>query len=393
LKILQIHNFYQQPGGEDQVYAAEFDLLRRHGHTVRQYSTHNAEVQKMRALEVAWRTIWNSKTYREIREIIRAFRPDIVHSHNTFPIISPAVYYAAGREEVPVVQTLHNYRLICPAATLYRDGHVCEDCVSHFVPYDAVLHRCYRSNRAGSAVVASMLTAHRLARSWSKQVAAYIALTEFARTKLVQGGLPADKILVKPNFLAQDPDPGHGNGGFALFVGRFSEEKGLRTLLKAWRQLPEVPLTMVGDGPLSGFVRGEARELSNVVVPGYCERSQVLEYMRSAAFLVMPSEWYEGFPMTALEAMACGTPVIASDLGSLRELVVEDVNGAKFAAGNADQLALTVKRLLARSAASRELRERTRVHYEGQYTSERNYALLMQIYESIVHPLPEAPKE
>ncbi len=393
MKILQLHNFYQQPGGEDQVYAAEFELLSRYGHTVRQWSTHNVEVQNMPGLEVAWRTVWNSRTYRQVRKIVREFQPDVVHCHNTFPLISPAVYYAARREGVPVVQTLHNYRLICPAATLYRDAHVCEDCVSHFVPYDAVLHRCYRGNRAASAAVAAMLTAHRLARSWSKQVTAYIALTEFARSKLVEGGLPADKIFVKPNFLAQDPGPGDGNGNFGLFVGRFSEEKGLRTLLKAWRQLPEVPLKIIGDGPLSGFVKAQAGELRNVVVPGYCERLQVLEYMRSAAFLVMPSEWYEGFPMTALEAMACGTPIVASDLGSLRELVLQDVNGAKFAVGNADELALTIRALLARSAASRELRNRTRLHYQKLYTSERNYQLLMQIYEKVAHPVPETPNK
>jgi glycosyltransferase involved in cell wall biosynthesis len=391
LKILQVHNFYQQPGGEDQVYAAEFDLLTRQGHAVRQYSTHNTEVQNMHGLEVAWRTIWNSRTYGEVREIVREFRPHVVHCHNTFPIISPAVYYAARREGAPIVQTLHNYRLICPAATLYRDGHVCEDCVSHFVPYDAVLHRCYRRNRAGSAVVASMLAVHRSAKTWSKQITTYIALTEFARSKLVEGGLPEGKTVVKPNFLEHDPGAGKGNGGFALFVGRLSEEKGLRTLLKAWRELPDVALKIVGDGPLLEFVKAEARELPNVVVPGYCERPRVIEYMQAAAFLVMPSEWYEGFPMTAVEAMACGTPVIASDLGSLRELVLEGINGARFGAGNHHELARTARKLLTKFGVSGDLRKRTRLRYEELYTSKRNYELLMQIYENVAHVSPEAP--
>jgi glycosyltransferase involved in cell wall biosynthesis len=391
LNILQVHNFYQQPGGEDQVYAAEFDLLTRHGHAVRQYLAHNSEVRQMHGLELAWRTIWNSRTYGEAREIIRQFRPDVVHCHNTFPIISPAIYYAARREAVPVVQTLHNYRLICPAATLYRDGHVCQDCVPHLVPYDAVLHRCYRNHRAGSAVVASMLAVHRFAKTWTKQVSTYIALTEFARSKLVEGGLPPEKIVVKPNFLVDDPGVGDGSGSFALFVGRLSEEKGLKTLLKAWREVRDIRLKIVGDGPLADFVKAEAKELPNVSVLGYCDRTRVIEYMQSAAFVVMPSEWYEGFPMTAVEAMACGTPVLASDLGSLRELISEGINGAKFAVGDPYELARAARELLTKTTSSGDLRKRTRLRYEEQYTPKRNYNLLMEIYGEQRTGPPEAP--
>lgn len=384
MKIVQVHNFYQQPGGEDQVYAAEFELLVQHGHAVRQYSAHNAEVGKTHGFEMVYRPIWNRRTYRQVGDLIREFRPDVVHCHNTFPIISPAIYYAARRAGVPVVQTLHNYRLICPAATLFRDGHVCQDCVGRFIPYDAVLHKCYRGSRAGSAVVASMLAIHRSAQTWNKQISTYIALTEFARTKLVEGGLPARKIAIKPNFLACDPGFGNGAGGFALFVGRLSEEKGLRTLLNAWQELPDLPLKIVGDGPLFEFVNARATELPNVTVSGHRERSQVLEYMRSAALLVMPSEWYEGFPMVAVEAMACGTPVIASDLGSLRELILDGINGGRFAAGNPRDLVRITKEFLAQSSSSEYLRKRTRLCFEEQYTAPRNYSLLIEIYEEAV---------
>ncbi len=380
MRILQVHNFYQHPGGEDQVYAAEFELLKQHGHAVEQYSAHNDAVNQMSALGVAWRTIWNSQTYRSAREVIRHFRPQIVHCHNTFPVISPAIYYAAHRERVPVVQTIHNYRLICPAATLYRDGHVCQDCIGHAVPYNGVLHGCYRGSRAASAAVASMLTVHRLARTWSTKINRYIALTAFAKNKLVEGGLPAEKIVVKPNFLAADPGQGTGSGGFALFVGRLSEEKGLRTLLRAWRQIPEIPLKIIGSGPLLEFVKLQAQSLPNVIVLGFCQRDCVLEQMRAASCLILPSEWYEGFPMTIVEAMACGTPVLASDIGSLRELITG--KEARFPAGDADRLTERVKNLFSQTGKDR-LRQQARHIYEANYTADRNYHLLLGIYQNV----------
>ncbi len=299
MKILQVHNFYQQPGGEDQVYFAESELLQRHGDVVEQYSVHNDSLDQKRGFHVALQTIWNGDSYRRIREVISRFRPEVVHCHNTFPIVSPAAYYAARAERVPVVQTVQNYRLICPAATLLRKGRVCEDCVGHFVPYSGVLHSCYRGSRAASAAVASMLTAHRLIGTWRKAVESYIAPTEFLKSKLVQGGLPAHKVAVKPNFLPSDPGPGPGDGGYALFVGRLSPEKGLATLLRAWRELQDLPLRIAGDGPLRDFVTAQAKALPNVSVLGFQERSEVIKLVKAAALLVVPSEWYEGFPMTS----------------------------------------------------------------------------------------------
>ncbi len=381
MRVLQVHNFYQRPGGEDQVYAAEFELLTRNGHEVRQYSVHNDAVRNLPAWKAAYRTIWNAETYAATNETVRKFRPEIIHCHNTFPLVSPAIYYAAAKAEVPLVQTLHNYRLICPAATLYRQGRVCEDCLRHAVPYDGVIHKCYRGDRGASAAVASMLTLHRLAGTWTGKVTKYIALTEFARGKLVQGGLLPEKIAVKPNFLAEDPGPGSGEGGFALFVGRLSAEKGLTTLLRAWAQLPDLPLRIIGDGPLRSFVQGEAQKLPNVTLMGFRERPQVVESMRSAACLIIPSEWYEGFPMTLLEAMACGTPIVASDLGSLRELVPEGVVGTRFIAGDSNHLAQKVRSWISREDRNSSLRSRVRSAYEETYTAAKNYEQLMKIYE------------
>src|SRR5918999_951602 len=260
MKVLAVHNRYQQPGGEDQVFLAETALLESYGHSVVRYSTHNDRVAAMNRLALAGNTLWNSSTYQELRTLIRQERPHVVHFHNTFPLVSPAGYYAAKAEGVPVVQTLHNYRLLCPNALFFRDGRVCDDCMGKVVPWPGVVHKCYRGSRAASGLVTAMLTTHRVLRTWIRMVDVYVALTEFAQRKFAEGGLPAGKIVVKPNFVYPDPGPGEGRGAYALFVGRLSPEKGVGTLLAAWERLERrIPLKVVGDGPL----REQAVEAAN----------------------------------------------------------------------------------------------------------------------------------
>jgi len=377
MKVLQVHNFYQQPGGEDQVYDAERELLTRHGHEVIRYAVHNDAIRNMSALELGIRTIWSRKSYLAVRETLREHKPDIVHAHNTFPLISPALHHAAGAEQVPLVQTLHNYRLICAGATLYRKGRVCEDCVHSLTPWPAVRHACYRNSRAATVVAASMLLAHRAAGTWASRVQQYIALTGFSKQKFVEGGLPANLISIKPNFLPSDPGAGPGSGGYAMFAGRLSEEKGLRTLLEAWRNIPDIPLKIAGDGPLRPFLENRLSTLRQVEYLGRCEHRQILELLRQARFLVFPSEWYEGLPMVIVEALACGTPVIASALGSMTELIQDGTNGYSFEPGNPDSLAGCIRLVLAKG---RDMRRAARLSYERNYTPERNYELLMNIY-------------
>ncbi|MEM9980255.1 MAG: glycosyltransferase, partial [Cyanobacteria bacterium P01_D01_bin.2] len=235
MRILSIHNAYQIRGGEDVSTAAEQTLLRNHGHTVDVYEENNDSIKDMGAVQLAARTLWSKASYGTVRAKLRAHRYDIVHVQNFFPLISPSVYYAARAENVPVVQTLRNYRLICPNALFFRDGKVCEDCMGKAIPYPGIVHGCYREDRKASAAVASMVTSHRLLRTWPKMVDQYITLTQFARNKMIEGGLPADKIVVKPNFVAPEPKVGSGQGGYALYVGRLSVEKGLDTLLAAWK--------------------------------------------------------------------------------------------------------------------------------------------------------------
>jgi glycosyltransferase involved in cell wall biosynthesis len=271
MKIFLIHNRYRQPGGEDTVFEAEKALLERHGHEVVTFVEDNARLEGFNPLKVAVNAIWSREAQRNIRKWIEQTRPDVIHFHNTFLRISPAAYYVVKDLGLPVVQTLHNYRLICPGALLMRDGKVCEDCLRKIVPWPGVVHGCWRNSRSGTTVVTAMLTFHNVLRTWENQVDVYITLTEFARKKFVQGGLPEEKIVVKPNFVHPDPGDGEHKGNFALFVGRLSAEKGILTMLSAWRLFKSVPLKVVGDGPLMAEVKAQIeREWLAIEVLGRC---------------------------------------------------------------------------------------------------------------------------
>lgn len=387
MKILQVHNFYQAPGGEDQVCAAEYELLASRGQQVEQYFAQNDAIREMSGIRVGLKTIWNSGMYTSFRSLIARIRPDILHVHNTFPLISPAVYYAAAAERVPVVQTLHNYRLLCPAATFFRQGRICEECLHARVPYQSVLHACYRHNRPATAAAASMLITHRILGTWKTKVGTYIALTNFSKSKFVEGGLPADRIAVKPNCLINDPGVGAGDGEYALFAGRLADEKGVRPMLNAWQRLGSaIQLRIAGDGPLQGWVKDRIAELppaarANVQWLGHCNRDTLTELYQHAAFTIFPSQYYEALPMTIIESLACGTPVIASGLGSMNEIITDGVNGFHFRPGDQDDLVHRVQAAFARPDQLQAMRRSARLCFEQNYTPERNYGLLMQIYQ------------
>jgi glycosyltransferase involved in cell wall biosynthesis len=383
MKILSVHNSYQNPGGEDQVFAQETDLLRSHGHEVLLYRASNDQVKGKNRLVLLGDTIWNKQIHAELRALIHRETPDIVHVHNTFPVISPAVYYAANEEGIPVVQTLHNYRMLCPAATLFRDGHVCEECLGKRIPWPGVVHACYRGSRLTTAAAAAMLATHNYKETWSKTVSAYIALTDFARNKFIQGGFPEEKIFIKPNYLQSDPRPGEGRGNYAFFVGRLTPEKGIETMLAAWKEIGhELPLQMAGDGPLAPEVQKASREMESVTWLKYLPRAEILERMKNASVLILPSTWYEGFPMIVAEAFAAGLPVIASNLGSLSSIVDHHRTGLHFEAGQASSLVEAVRWWLAHPAEAILMRSQARLEYETRYTAEVNYQQLMQIYQA-----------
>ncbi len=375
LSVLSAHNYYQQPGGEDHGFAYEATLLEAHGNTVARYSDHNQRIGKAH-LGVACGTVWSVPSYRRLSALARSHRFDLAHFHNTFPLISPSGYYAVRSTGLPIVQTLQNYRLLCPGATLTREGRICEECIDSHSLLPAVTHGCYRQSRAATATIAAMLLTHRAAGTWQRLVDAYISVSEFGRRKFIQGGLPPERIFVKPNFLPSDPSAGDGAGNYALFVGRLAEEKGVRALAQAWTSLSDIRLVVAGDGPLAGTPWP-----AGVTALGSQTREQVLALMRNASVLIFPSIWYECAPMVIVEAMACGLPVIASDLGSIPEFVQDHHNGLLFRAGDAEDLARQVRWAFSHTDELAAMRVSARREFVDKYTAERNYKILMNIYQ------------
>jgi glycosyltransferase involved in cell wall biosynthesis len=408
LRVLSIHNTYRQRGGEDAAFGAECALLEEHGHEVIAYRRSNDELNEDgffgKALAGGGAT-WSSKSYRQIHALIERVKPDVVHFHNTFPLISPAAYFACAKAGVPVVQTLHNYRLLCPGGNFMRDGRVCQECLGRAVAWPGVVHKCYRGSRGATAATAAMLATHRALGTWQRKVDVYIALTEFARRKFIEGGLPAERIALKPNFVKGDFPSRRGNGEYALFVGRLSEEKGPQLLPEAWKRLAEkIPLRIVGGGPLFERLSNEVKAagLAGMRTMGRMAPVEVRQEMLGARFLVFPSIWYEGFPMTIAEAYACGLPVIASRLGSMGEIVQDGVTGLHFESGNAFHLAAKVEWAWNHPEELARMGQAARAEFEAKYTTERNYEMLMEIYrsamarraqETVVRAAPAAARE
>lgn len=378
--VVLVHNFYQQPGGEDSVFRAEGQLLRERGHAVHDYCVHNDAVDGMSKAALAAATVWNRSATLELERAITATGATVAHFHNTFPLISPAVYYAAHRRGVGVVQTLHNYRFLCPGSMFFRDGEQCEACLGASVPWRAVVHGCYRQNRAATSVAVSMLTVHRAIGTYRHGVDVYIALTDFARRKFIEGGLPEDRIVVKPNATA-DPGVGRHTGGDALFVGRLTKEKGVEDLLIAWRRLhsrtPSARLTIIGDGPCADQLSG----VPGLTWLGWQRRDEVIRRMQDAAVLVVPSIQREGFPMTIVEAFATGLPVVTSRFESMIDIVQEDRCGRLFRHRDPDDLAAVLEAVLADPSARRAYGRHVRAEYEAAYSPDRNYDQLMAIYD------------
>lgn len=389
MKVILVHNSYQQPGGEDRVYAQECLLLESNGHEVVTYQRSNGELLEYSVLErllLPKRVVWAEDARRQLLEVLRREKPDIVHVHNTFTQMSPSIFAACREAGVPVVQTLHNFRLLCPAATFFRDGRICEECMESTL-WRSIRHRCYRQSAPATATVACMLMVHRWTRTWFESVTGYIALTQFARRKFAEGGLPAEKIAVKPNFVAPDPGIKERAGHGAVYVGRLSSEKGLKTLLRAWRLLrAPVPLQILGDGPLRGELERMASDLklSQVAFLGHRNHATTQAAIKGAQLLVLPSECYENFPLTIVEALSCGTPVVCSRLGAMQEIVTDMETGMHFASGSPEDLAEKLEWAWSHPRQIEAMGKSARRDYEQKYTAEHNYTALMAIYQQVI---------
>jgi len=385
VKILVAHNAYHYRGGEDTVVDAEVSLLRRYGHEVLLYRRDNADIPRMPRWRAAVDTFWSHRTVGEIDNLQCGFRPDLIHAHNTFPLISPSLYSIAERLRVPVVQTLHNFRLVCPQAMLMRSGRSCTECVGHW-PWRGVLHRCYRDSFAQSAVTAAMLSVHRLAGTWQNGVARYLVLNQTCREIFAEGGLPIDRMRIKPNFVDSRGTPDWDDRQGALFIGRLSPEKGLETLARAMQQLPGVRIDVYGKGPLQTVVE----QSDGLDYRGFENGKSLQQRVAKAVFLVMPSTGIESFGLAAIEAFASGTPVIASRQGGLREIVEHRHNGLLVAPGDAEDLAWAINYAVTHPDDIRRMGMNAYQSYLAHYTPERNYATLMRIYDEALSSLPSS---
>jgi glycosyltransferase involved in cell wall biosynthesis len=383
MKILLAHNHYLIQGGEDTVFTEEREMLASHGHTVIDYEESNQQVVAMGKCNAVTRAFWSKDSYRELQRLARQKEIEVAHFHNTFLSISPAAYWACKDLGVPVVKTLHNFRLLCPNALFFRDQKVCEDCLGCFYPWPGVLHRCYRDSLADSALAASVVWFHKIIRTWARKIDIFIALTEFSKKKFVQGGIPADQIQVKPNFLYPDPGGRKGGGEFALFVGVLHQHKGVRTLLAAFQRLPGIPLKIIGDGPAFGQMQRLIADkgLRHIELLGRKSHDQTINLMKQARLLVFPSELYEGFPMTLVEAMACGLPMVVSKLGAMEGIVAHDRTGLHFEAGNREHLAEAVEIVWQNPRLSEIMGKEARQEFLQKYTAEKNHEMLLAIYE------------
>lgn len=387
LRVLLVHNYYQHAGGEGRVFAAEADLLSTRGHHVSRFTLHNDSVRDYGPLALVRATLWNQAAYDELTTLIRRERPQLAHFYNIFPLISPAAYYACQAQGIPVIQTVQNYRLLCPNALFLRNGRVCEECLGKRIPWPGVRYACYRNSRTQTAVVAAMLVYHRLRKTWQKQVDIYLAISSFSMQKQIRGGMPAHKFVLKHNFL--HPDPGmreNPAGRYALYVGRLSQEKGIHTMLRAWADLAHIPLKIVGDGPLVDEATSLVREqsLGQIELLGRRDHDEVMRLIQEARFVIVPSECYENLPLVILEAFACGVPVIASDRGSMAETVLDRQTGLRFAPGDPHDLVSKARWAWTHSDEMAAMGRAARREYELKYTAETSYRQLMAVYQAAI---------
>ncbi len=383
MRVLLCHNRYQHSGGEDRVFEDEGSLLEKHGHQVFRFTMSNDTIGDLNRIELVTKTFWNKAVASDLGQIIRRDRPQVMHCTNTFPLISPSAYKVAKDHGVGVVQSIHNYRMLCPKAQFVRNGQVCEKCLGRKFAWPAIYHACYKDSRLATTVVAGMTAYHRGRKNWSRLVDRFIAPTQFVKDKHVEAGFDADRIEVKPNFVFPDPGTGTGDGNYVAFAGRLSAEKGVDTLLETWQHLhADIRLKIAGDGPLAQRVQEASRADPRIEWLGQVDKANMSDFLGHAKCLIMPSVCYETFGLTIVEAFAKGTPVIASRMGAMQELVHEGKNGFLVQPGNARQFAEKVEQVCGMDTAV--FRDSARHEFELKYTAEANHEWLTEIYNKTI---------
>lgn len=385
VNVLMVNNFYQIGGGEHTVFKNEVDLLKDHGHKVIEYTRSNVELKesKIKLYLSPFSTLWSFKTYREVKRIIKKQNIDIVHCHNTFPLISPSVYYAAKSLNIPLIQTIHNYRFLCPAGIFYHHGHICEKCRERNSFFNAIRNKCYRDSFVQTLVLTNMLRFHRIFGTYKR--INYIFLSDFSKSKFDKLiDINGKNVFVKPNFVKeQNVDRSNMTDYHFVFAGRLDENKGIKTLLELWcDQKIDYPIHIYGDGPLRSYVENKANRFKSVKYFGFCSQTELYFDLRKAVALIFPSKWYEGFPMIISESFSLGCPVISSDIGNQAEIVKKSRAGVLFnlesASSFIDAISYTINN-------NKEL-SRYALSFALDYLSvEKNYLRLCEIYEQARH--------
>lgn len=390
-RILQVHNFYQIPGGEDVVVRNEKKLLEEHGHEVFEYYRSNEEIKKggkLKKILLPFTAVFSLKTYREVTKLIREKKIDIVHVHNTLTMVSPSVFYAAFHCKVSVVQTLHNFRMLCPAGSFFRDNRICEECVEQGMKC-AVKHKCYRNSTAQTIVSAMILKIHRALGTYRK--VNFICLTEFNRQKILESlrgknVIDEKHLYIKPNFTFAEgvtPDDETEKEDYFLFAGRIESLKGIDIAVRAFEQLPDEKLYVAGTGPMMNEMKEyvASHQMKNVEFLGFLQKKEMKEKFYHAKAVIMSSQCYEAFAMTIAEAYSYGVPVVAGRVGNMDGMVKEGITGVKFTYNSSDDLAEKIREFDRLNLS--ELKENARNFYETRLRPEDNYQKLLKIYEDI----------
>jgi glycosyltransferase involved in cell wall biosynthesis len=381
--ILIVHNYYQVPGGEDTVVENEKSLLIEKGHKVYLYARHNDEIKRKNIIGkilLPIETIFSIKTYREVKKIIKEKSIDVVHVHNTLPLVSPSVYYAAKKYNVRVLQTIHNFRLLCPAATLTRNGAICEDCINNGLG-NAIKNKCYRNSLLQTIISTFNLWFHRKIKTYQK-VDGYITLTEFNKQKLANL-FPEEKIYIKPNSIRNIKKYNNEiKKDYFLFLGRIDDLKGIKLLIKTWKGIEDYRLLVVGKGPLESEVKEyiEKYNIKNIELLGFKPKEEVMKIVHHAKAMIVPSQWYEGFPMTIVESFSLGVPVIAGDIGNLSSIIEHRKNGLLFKYNDYLDLEDKIREVIKNESLLEQLSNGARESFEKKYHSELNYKQLVNIY-------------
>lgn len=396
MKVLLAHNFYgsSAPSGENRVYLAEKELLKSHGHTVIEFTRYSDEIRNrgfVGKLQGGLATPWNPFTEKKIRHLLKTEKPEILHVHNTFPLLSPSIFQAAEGSDVATVYTVHNYRIYCAAGSPMRNSLPCMECLDKQNAFPALKYGCYRESRIATFPMVVMIGLHRRMGTWQKYVDAFITLSEFQKEKLIGAGLPAQRVYVKPNFYPAPPlpRPWLERQRKVVFIGRLSPEKGVHVLLEAWKEWGEAAplLELIGDGKEKENLRKSLKNTvaeKKVCFTGQLLFDQTQERLAEASLLILPSLCFEGFPMVIREAFALGVPVVASRIGAIPFIIKDGDSGMMFQPGDSTELLKVVKALWENSTRLSNMAEAARKEFEIKYTADENYDMLMEIYRAAI---------